>query len=76
MFAALAVSTAARSSAPGSWPSLSPILLCSALSMACIKTIGAFPSLITLSKPSLSRRRPSISASCLDLQSSTPTTSG
>ena len=63
MPAALAVSTAANNSAPGSWPSFRPRRRCSALSMACIRTIGALPSLMTLRRPSLSRRRPSTSAS-------------
>ena len=63
--AVLAVSTAANSSAPGSWPSLSPKRRCSALNMAWISTIGALPSLMTRLSPSLSSRRPSTSASCL-----------
>ena len=74
--AAFAVSTAASNSAPGSCPSFSPKRRCSALSMACMSTIGAFPSLMTLRRPSLSSRRPSTRASWRVWHNSTPTTFG
>ena len=62
--ASFAASTAASNSAPGSCPSNKPIRRCSALNMAWMRTIGAFPSFMTRRSPSLSKRRPSTSASC------------